>query len=463
MCIDASPSGRRRGASPVDPPEVWGQCLSTAASLPGEVQISTVYFSSGQGQRSAFRKGQAKILVGGTFEMQPFLILQPDGDRYDDEISLVARRIKGIQVSYIEGDAQPSFAENCICIQQEDADAWGSTPAVCLAFPNHEALQKWCNCLCFAGCIMHDMSDHAVVAADLPKVRLVRPKSERMGTGVELRALKVATQPSKQKQLVNDVYFLLKLSHPGILRCYGAYNLRANGESGLGMLMDFKSGSDLASWIPDHGLQEWAIKGIVENIRDALLYLHGLGIVHRDIKPTNVVLDRGEDGYMRACLADFGFAAYAADWNAISQRCGSPGYIAPEIFEKKWTVSSAAPEDTHVANVLKTDIFSFGMLIYATAIGVNPLVGWTVTSTSQNNARGLKIGEEVSCLSDELQDLLKKFTTRYPEERCSIFDSVDHPWFTKDIRTLGFAGGANDLSGNFVSWEAFQEASRRHH
>jgi serine/threonine protein kinase len=366
-----------------------------------------------------------------------------------------------------------------VCFLQEDApDSWGSTPALLLAFPGAGAWEKWCNCLCFGGCLMNDFGDQADVSASLPKVRIVRPKSERMGTGPELRALKVAVLPEKRTQLLNDVFYLLMLSHPSIMRVYGVYDLRVTGEPGLGMLMDFKSGSDLATWIPDNGFQEWALKGIVEQITDALLYIHGLGILHRDIKPSNVFCERGEDGSMKACLSDFGLAAHAHDRIAIGQRCGSPGYVAPELFKNNWSESASDGTPAAIERILKTDMFSFGMLIYVVALGVNPFIASTQEETVHNNARGLLLDEQmsrkdhgdqlikdqwsfeqVSRLSDELQDLLRKCTARCPDERCSIFDIADHPWFKMDIRALGFAG--EDLCGNSVSWEAFEEASRR--
>ena len=206
------------------------------------------------------------------------------------------------------------------------------------------------------------------------------------------------------------------------------------------------------------------MKGLVVQIRNVLMYLHRRFIVHRDIKPSNVLCERGEDGSVQVCLADFGIATHANKGDDISKRCGTAGYIAPEILEEEWTESFSSPLATpQVAakQVLKTDIFSFGVLVYELALGVNPFVGPTLRETFISNARGVINAEENPRLSVELQDLLNCFTARNPHDRCSIFDGADRRWFQADLRALGFAGVDEDLRGYSVAWEVFEEESRR--
>lgn len=252
---------------------------------------------------------------------------------------------------------------------------------------------------------------------------------------------------------------MLTLDNPCIPRAYGIYELTVHGEKGLGMLLDYKAGSDLSTWIPDGGFPEWAVKGIMVQICDVLLYLHRRAIVHRDIKPSNLFCERGKDGSMKVCLADFGLAAYVDERDIISNRCGTPGYIAPEMFESGWT--EAAPQVT-TEQVLKIDSFSFGVLIYEAVVGVNPFVGPTLDHIYMNNASGnIKRDETVSGLSVDLQDLLQQFTARSPRKRCSIYDAAGHRWFRADLRALGFAGADEDLRGDLVSFEVFEQESRR--
>ena len=64
----------------------------------------------------------------------------------------------------------------------------------------------------------------------------------------------------------------------------------------------------------------------------ALEYIHSKGILHRDIKPENLIL-HSRDNSHDICLADFGLADYYnPEGNYIFKRCGTPGYVAPELL-----------------------------------------------------------------------------------------------------------------------------------
>jgi hypothetical protein len=446
--------------------------VSTARFNVGEnVQVSRARFDGG-GQRSPLRAARAQLLPADALRPELQLAIRRDAGHREERISLFGRRVMGkrmrIRSSREMGDAEPSFAGHCICIRERAGDNHG----LILAFPSAEALEDWCNALCVAGCVMSDLLEHVTISAVLdevhneldPHVRLVKPKTSRTGTGAELLALKAASDHDKQTQLMNEAHFLMVLDNPGIIRGHGLYGLKVSDEPGLGMLIDYKAGSDLTSWIPAGGLPEWSLKGIMAQIRDALLYLHRRSIVHRDIKPSNVLCERGEDGSVKVCLADFGLAAYAVELDKVSVRCGSAGYIAPEIFELAWSeMFTSPPEDLKEStqNILKTDIFSVGMLIYVAAKGVNPFIDTTIRQTYKNNSRGIIDAEGTSAFTTELQDLLKSCTARNPRARCSIFDIADHAWFLADLRQLGFAGADDDLRGDSVSWAVFEEESRR--
>jgi serine/threonine protein kinase len=299
---------------------------------------------------------------------------------------------------------------------------------------------------------------------------LARPETSRTATEEELVVLKAAADPEKTAQLMNEAYFLLMLDSPAIPRAYGIYDIKIQGNAGFGMVLDYKEGSDLSTWIPVGGVPEWAMKGIVAQLRDVLFYLNERCIVHRDIKPSNVLCERGEDGSVKVTLADFGIAAHGNEWAKLAERCGSPGYVAPEVYEGSWPEIFKAASSSQLADplgitgrVLKTDIFSFGLLIYEMALGNNPFAGETAQHTHRNNARGRIKADVTSRLSWGLQDLLASLTERDPRKRCSISEAADHAWFQADLRKLGFTGADEDLRGSdSVSWEVFeQEVGRR--
>jgi len=76
--------------------------------------------------------------------------------------------------------------------------------------------------------------------------------------------------------------------------------------------------------------------------------LHSIGIMHRDLKPENIIL-KSENGF-EIVIADFGFASFKGK-NLLFKRCGTPGYVAPEILEDREYDE-------------KVDIFSAGVIFY---------------------------------------------------------------------------------------------------
>jgi serine/threonine protein kinase len=418
------------------------------------VQAALIHFED-RTRRTALRNARAQIITDHMNNKSDLIFYSENGRR--KMISLFGLRVMKIRLPRCEEDAVPSFIDNSICIGRNMARG------VILAFPSEELLQEWCNRFCHAGCIMDDLRDQVTVLETHGAISLVRPRTNRTATDEDVLVFKATADDAKKKEIMNEAYLLLKLQHPRIPRVHGIYTLTFFGEPGLGLMLDYKAGSDLSTWIPDGGLPEWALTGIFAQIRDVLSYLRTRSIVHRDIKPSNVLCEKAEDGTMKVSLADFGLAAHAQDWDAVSVRCGTAGYIAPEIFDSQWLAAFSSPTDPRLATekVLKTDIFSFGMLIYVTAFGTNPLLGRTEMSSFRKNARGLRMGAEAARLSADLADLIHRLTARSPYGRWSIVDAADHPWFGADLRALGFRGADEEMRGHFVAWEVLERVSRR--
>merc|ERR1719201_2157254 len=127
-----------------------------------------------------------------------------------------------------------------------------------------------------------------------PTIRLGQPITSR--TKSDPAAMKVASKDTTMSQLLNEVRFLLNLDHKAIVRAYGIYAVKDNGTTSLGMVLDFKSGGDLASYVPSgEGLPEFVVRCIAVQLCDALTYLHEIPVVHRDIKLSNVLCERAKD------------------------------------------------------------------------------------------------------------------------------------------------------------------------
>jgi calcium-dependent protein kinase len=88
---------------------------------------------------------------------------------------------------------------------------------------------------------------------------------------------------------------------------------------------------------------------LISKLLWALEYIHERGIMHRDIKPENLIL-KDENEY-DIKLADFGLAEKMDKKELLFKRCGTPGYVAPEVLEDK-------KYDT------KVDVYSAGVILY---------------------------------------------------------------------------------------------------
>jgi len=194
------------------------------------------------------------------------------------------------------------------------------------------------------------------------RVRLVRSKTTPDSPLFALKIMKKTAllQQKKAEHALHEKVILQKLAHPFIVQSRGTFQDRTC----LYLLLDYIPGGELFSRIGDEGLRYGATRFYASELVLAIEYLHSQTVAYRDLKPENVLLDRG--GHV--VLADFGFAKEVTD--RTFTLCGTPDYLAPEVISRK-------------GHGCKADWWAFGVLLFELTTGYTPFSASSVYATYQ--------------------------------------------------------------------------------
>lgn len=180
------------------------------------------------------------------------------------------------------------------------------------------------------------------------------------GRPVAVKVLDLSTEDAVER-FRREVRVLSDLSHPGIVR-YIAHGETSARESFL--VMDFLKGEDLAQRLARGGLSVEESLVLVRRAGEALAFAHGKGIVHRDVKPSNLFLVEGE--VERVKVLDFGIARAPLQTGGLTQTgamLGTVGYMAPEQAMGSRDVDAGA------------DVFALGCVLFECLTGKPAFAG----------------------------------------------------------------------------------------
>ena len=198
-------------------------------------------------------------------------------------------------------------------------------------------------------------------------------KDPLIGRLVALKTIRAAAHADDdeakefQQRFIREAQAAGILNHPSIVTVHDIGQDEASGVSFIAM--EYVEGQNLKEVLAQgRALSFEQIGDIIGQVGDALDFAHAKGIVHRDVKPANIIL---LDGY-RAKITDFGIAKIASGVSNLTttgQFLGTPNYMAPEQIK-------GAPVDG------RTDIFSLGICLYECLTRRKPFGGDSLTSIS---------------------------------------------------------------------------------
>jgi tRNA A-37 threonylcarbamoyl transferase component Bud32 len=183
-----------------------------------------------------------------------------------------------------------------------------------------------------------------------------RARDRELGRDVALKVFhpRLADDPLLRSRVTSEVRLMRRLTHPGIAAVYDLID----DDRSLAIAMEYLPGGDLRQMVlRTGGLPADTVHAIATSITDGLAYAHAAGVIHRDIKPRNILFT--DSGTPR--LTDFGLArsATTAGISETDSVAGTPEYTAPE------TVTSSLWD-------ARSDLYSLGATIFEALTGSPP-------------------------------------------------------------------------------------------
>ncbi|EGR27503.1 protein kinase domain protein [Ichthyophthirius multifiliis] len=228
-----------------------------------------------------------------------------------------------------------------------------------------------------------------------------------------------------KQALINEMEIMRKVNNPYIIKLYEVYE----SQNSIYFILESLIGGELMERLKKYtSIKEYDIQQIMKNLLIGIEHLHSIGIMHRDLKPQNLLLRCKTNNY-GIVLADLGLATYQKNENQFLKRCGTPGYIAPEVLKYK---------DNDPIYGLKCDIFSAGIIFYLLLTGKVPFQAQNYKNVITLN-KFCQINYDILELKNVSQlalDLLQKMLQPDPNWRISASECLQHSFFNKNIIIL---------------------------
>jgi serine/threonine protein kinase len=254
----------------------------------------------------------------------------------------------------------------------------------------------------------------------------------------------LANAPQMLGQLVSEAILLAKLNHPNVVR---VWDLDDDGPSPY-LVLEYVQGTTLAELIERKGpvpipFAFAIIRQAVEGLADA----HKLGIVHRDVKPGNLLI--GRDGVVK--IADLGLAVIVGDLltrratgHSEALPAGTAAYLAPEQARDPSNVD------------FRADVYSLGATLYHAVTGRHLFDGATAMQVIMKHMQEPPVNprEYAPDLSEEAGDLILRMLAKGPRNRLGSYDELR----VALARAVGDRRAPRPLAESFLAFAAPKSA-----
>jgi serine/threonine protein kinase len=258
-------------------------------------------------------------------------------------------------------------------------------------------------------------------------------------------------------QLESEIRIIAQLDHPNVIRMYEFFE----DETSIHIIMEYCSGGDILTKIKKaikngYRIQSEYIRSVLQQILRSLAFMNGQRVIHKDLKPENVMLmpSDSENTAPIVKVIDFGLSEiFAKDQEVSNTVAGTAFYMAPEIFR---------PPFNH-----KCDVWSCGVIAFFLSTGFLPFFGATVAEVKSNVLYRRLQWPATFAGTDQVLDIEPAFKSfveslleKDPTLRPSAVEALGHPWLSQSPRNHPRTFFTKSVALNIVSFSKLSSLKR---
>lgn len=240
---------------------------------------------------------------------------------------------------------------------------------------------------------------------------------------VAIKHIRMNRLEKHEANLKEEIRIMKDLHHKNIVNLLDV--VETHGQ--MYLVMEHCEDGDLKKYINNKPMREKSLKLYMIQLMEGLQYLHDKNIMHRDLKPHNLLLTNNKKTLK---ISDFGFAKSMSSEESMAQTmCGTPYYMAPEIMQNKQYLS-------------KADLWSVGIIMYEMAYGKYPYSNVYGPFDLRDKIETIDIeyptypDQTSNDLSDDAVDLMNGLLQKDPAMRVSWEEFFTHPWLNPNVITV---------------------------